>query len=1107
MARSFVSTAITEVPRRRQRFLIAAAAGASLAGAASTAQAQYFWVNRTGNWSVNSNWGDGVNDQPPAAGGSTVDLEFFTDSTFAGYVGSYTSTNNLANPYNLHSLSFLPFAAGDITVAGSRLNFMGSNPFMGVFFTNGHASVTAPISLATTTTITNVNADGTFDGTILLLAGGVTGAGGINLAGGDLYLTGTNTYAGTTTITGGSLLAGATNALSPNSTYALSGFGQLFFTVPDPVTINGTTVAAGSYSQTIGGISGAGFVDIGAAALTVGGNNATTTFGGVISGNFGSLVNKVGTGSILFNSNVSVDQLNINAGSIRIGDNFSLSGTSVKIGVNNGLNLNGLDSPTIGVLSGSGNLDISGAAFTTDASDNSTYSGIISGNGILVKNGGATLALAGVNTYSGGTQINAGALFINADSGLGSAGTALTFSGNGALQLGGSFNIGSTRAIKLNSFGAIDTQGFNTTISQAIGETDLSSALAKMGTGTLTLAGSSTFTGGLQIVQGSVVLANANAAGTAGTIELNGDETLAANTTLILNPNLTLARDIQVNNLGTGAATISSAAGTTGAAIFSGALTLDRDVTILANNTTTNDASNNPGQTRFDGAISGVGGMNLTGGRMIQFRSGAKTYAGQTHLIGAGTTLSIKNASASPSNSTVNLDAGTNVILEGVGNAVLGGLAGSGTVSNNANAGVSSIRVGNNNASTAFTGSITGAVAFEKVGTGTTIFASANSYTGPTTLTGGTLSFSAANQIGNGSAGNSLIFNGGTLRSTASVDINRQMTVNFAGGAIDTGGVSFAFNGTGNTNLSGNLTVTGGGTLALARTGGTLTVNPGTTVTLEGGASLLLASTIEALSGGGNRANLINNSTGGLKVTAGTHNVGTVDGTGNASVAAGTTLAVDHLRGGALDVNGTFRVRASGADSSVTVVTNLSIGAAGALDLNNNDLIVDYPATGPNPIVTLRNWVLQGYAPVPTTGKTGIITTVGQTFGNTLLVLFDNSTVNLPSFDGVTLDATSIVGKYTYQGDTNLDGMVDVNDYTAVFQNLGSTVAPGVAWLKGDTNFDGVVTPLDVTAIDANIGSGVGQPLAALGMAAVPEPGSLSLMLGAGLLRMRRRRR
>jgi fibronectin-binding autotransporter adhesin len=1107
MARLFVSNAITEVLRRRQRLIMTAAAGVSLAAGATSARAEFFWVNRTGNWSVNSNWGDGVGDQPPASGGSAVDLEFYTDNTLPTYVGSYTSTNNLANPYNLHSLSFFSFSPGDITIAGSRLNFMGTNPFIGVLWTDGHESITAPISLAVTTTITNSDTTNTYDGTILLLTGGVTGAGGLNLTGGSVYLTGTNTYAGTTTITGGSLFAGSTNALSPNSTYSLSDFGQLFFEVPDPVTVNGTTIAAGSYSQTIGGITGSGLISLGASTLTVGGNNASTTFDGVIAGDFGSAVNKVGTGSILFNGNVSVDQLNINAGSVRIGDNFSLSGTSVKIAVNNGLDINGLDGPTIGVLSGSGNLDITGAAFTTDAFDNSTYSGILSGSGILVKNGPGTLALTAVNTYSGGTQINAGALLINADSGLGSVGTAVAFSGNGTLQFGGTFNLGNTRPITINSFGAIDTQGFNTTISQAIGETDLASVLAKMGTGALTLSGSNTFTGGLQIVQGSVVLANANAAGTAGTIELNGDDTLASNTALILNPNLTLARDIHVNNQGTGVATIGSAAGTTGAAIFSGALTLDRDVTISAGNTTANDTTNNPGQTRFDGAISGIGGMNVTGGHMVQFRTGAKTYSGQTHLVGTGTTLSIKNTSASPSNSTINLDAGTSVVLEGLGNAIIGGLTGTGTVSNNPNAGVSSIKVGNNNASATFAGHISGAVAFEKVGTGTTVFASENFYSGPTTLTAGVLSVAMGNELGDFSAGNSLIFNGGTLQTTSSISTSRVVTVNSTGGAVDTAGKTFSLSGSANSNFSGNLTVTGGGTVALARTGGTLTVNPGATVTITSGATLNLASTIEALSAGTNRANIINNSTGGLKVSAGTQNLGTVDGTGNASVDAGTSLIVDHLRGGALDVNGTLRVRASGADANVTVVTNLSIGASGALDLNNNDLIVDYPVAGPSPFITLRNWVLQGYAPEPTAGKTGIITTVGQSLGNTLLALFENSAANLPSFDGVTLDSTSIVGKYTYHGDTNLDGMVDASDYTAIFQNLGAVVAPGIGWLKGDMDFDGIVTPRDLSAVDANMGSGVGHPLAALGMAAVPEPGTLGLLLGAGVLGMRRRRR
>ena len=61
----------------------------------------------------------------------------------------------------------------------------------------------------------NSTAASTFAGT---LAGGP-----VEVDGGNLTLTGSNTFSGGATVTGGALIAGAANALSPNSTYFISG--------------------------------------------------------------------------------------------------------------------------------------------------------------------------------------------------------------------------------------------------------------------------------------------------------------------------------------------------------------------------------------------------------------------------------------------------------------------------------------------------------------------------------------------------------------------------------------------------------------------------------------------------------------------------------------------------------------------------------------------------------------------------------------------------------------------------------------------------------------------------------------------------------------------
>ena len=110
---------------------------------------------------------------------------------------------------------------------------------------------------------------------------------------------------------------------------------------------------------------------------------------------------------------------------------------------------------------------------------------------------------------------------MSADNNLGNAAGALAF-GGGTLQLGASFNLSSTRTITLNAGGgSIDTNGFSTTISQAIGG---AGALSKTGIGTLTLGGNNGYAGGTTVSAGTLAIGNSSALGT-GTVLLGGGTT------------------------------------------------------------------------------------------------------------------------------------------------------------------------------------------------------------------------------------------------------------------------------------------------------------------------------------------------------------------------------------------------------------------------------------------------------------------------------------------------------------------------------------------------------------------------------------------------------
>jgi len=201
----------------------------------------------------------------------------------------------------------------------------------------------------------------------------------------------------------------------------------------------------------------------------------------------------------------------------------------------------------------------------------------------------------------------------------------------------------------------------------------------------------------------------------------------------------------------------------------------------------------------------------------------------------------------------------------------------------------------------------------------------------------------------------------------------------------------------------------------------------------------------------------------------------------NLSVAAGATAVMNanqHLASLSIADGGAVNLSANG--NRYLQTQDLSIAATGKLDLNDNDLIVSY-GTNANPFATVQGYVFAGYSSSPDPSKSGIVSSTGQSAGNTILAVLDNALIGAsdwPLGSGNLIDANSAVGKYTYFGDADLDGQVTPGDYGVLDANLGSTPPPGVAWLSGDADLDGSVTPGDYGILDANLGSGAGSPLA-----------------------------
>ena len=156
--------------------------------------------------------------------------------------------------------------------------------------------------------------------------------------------------------------------------------------------------------------------------------------------------------------------------------------------------------------------------------DDGTYTGLISGKGGLEKTGAGVLTLSpeAGNSFTGGTKISDGTIAIAEDKALGNAAGKLIFDG-GALQFNSGFDLSKSRAITLEKAGGtINTNGFNTAISQEIaGEGDLK----KAGAGALVLTGQNSYAGQTTVA--------------AGTLYIDGDQSKATGTTTIA-PNATL---------------------------------------------------------------------------------------------------------------------------------------------------------------------------------------------------------------------------------------------------------------------------------------------------------------------------------------------------------------------------------------------------------------------------------------------------------------------------------------------------------------------------------------------------------------------------------------
>jgi len=233
------------------------------------------------------------------------------------------------------------------------------------------------------------------------------------------------------------------------------------------------------------------------------------------------------------------------------------------------------------VITNPGSGYTSAPSFTFGAPGNGTTATITdgtiaTGNGGLTKNGPNTLTLTAANTYSGVTTINAGILNINGLNALGGANySGLTFNG-GTLQYatsltngGGDITQNSNAVGQPVTFAAggatIDTNGNNVTYANPIGNGGSGSltVIDSVGTGSLTLNGNNTFTGGVTLSSGALTFGASNVYTgptniNAGTLDLAAGASLG-NTAITIASTATLA--LHGNNIGSTGASLTLSGG------------------------------------------------------------------------------------------------------------------------------------------------------------------------------------------------------------------------------------------------------------------------------------------------------------------------------------------------------------------------------------------------------------------------------------------------------------------------------------------------------------------------------------------------------------------
>jgi autotransporter-associated beta strand protein len=999
------------------------------------------------------------------------------------------------NQAGVTSLSAVNTYTGTTTVAG------------------GVVEITSTGSIASNPTINS-------GGTLRLVGGtdGISNAAVVNvLAGGTLDLRGTAAGVAKTETLGGLTGGGVI-------TRGISGLSTL-------------TAGSGNISSTFSGSiqNGSGqlaLVKTGTGVLTLSG---TSNFTGGLTINDGAGAVQVTSNGGLGNGSVTIGNGNTNqSGVLKLSGNIAISSVPTinfagrdlsstdgtadieNVSGNNNLsanfNINNVGGSAVNILSDAGTLILTGAMSSTGLTSSRGYDFYGIGDGIatgVISNGtaqptfvqmdgpgtwtlsgantytggttvnGGTLVLSGASSYSGGTIINSGTVVMANTLGLGSASSTVTPSNGGTLIVRTG---GGDRAYNLNM--GSNTGSANLVSGVATGSVGINHTLGTFSIGindTINVLADSTITSGSpSITLGAITLSSGVGAGSSTFNPTTANVTLASVTTSTNSAKTVILDGTSGNNFITGAITngsnvITLVKSNTSTWTLSGSNSFTGGVTLYDNGGNLKVTSSSglgsgavtigQGNTNPTGTLQLSGNIAITAVPTFNFATRALSTAGGApdieNLSGNNTITSSFNINNTGGNGVnIRSTSGTLTLNGGMTSTGLTSARGFDFYAAAAGSGITNGVISDGTAVPTFV---------QKDGAGVWTLNGTNTYTGGAILNDGTLNVSTDSNLGNASG--SLTINGGTLKTTASFSTARTVTVNSAGGAIDTGAFATTLSGT--LSVSGPLTKLGAGSLIIAgaqshAAGAVLNANAGVT-------------TFQTDAGPSSRTLIVN---------------------ANASV---NFAATQHLA--ALNVGPGATTTLTSGGGKLLVTNTLSLGATSALDLTDNDaVILATAATRASELANATSEIASAFhaGQWNSPGITSSTAAANLIQLSAVGILLNDNGSGLPrfgTFDGQAVDANSILLKYTYYGDANLDGVVNGADYALIDNgyNLGLS-----GWGNGDFNYDGVINAADYALMDNayNFQSGILSAGTSLGgltpLAPVPEPHTAVLLaLGA----------